>query len=99
MGNDRNLPGGTYIRPFVIEGVMTREEREIRIVDGSYNEKFRVPDGGHICIDGLVYQVRYIDEAHFAIGSRYWHICQFGELVVDKGRDVRKLEASEKQRA
>jgi hypothetical protein len=90
--NGDKLQGGSYIRPFVIEGVMTSEAREVRIIDGSYIEKFRLPDGGHISIDGEIYQVRYVDETHFAIGSKYWHICQFGELVVDKGHDVQKVE-------
>jgi hypothetical protein len=93
--NSKKIPGGTYIRPFVLESTMTREAREIRIIDGSYNEKFRLPDGGHLSIDGEIYQARYIDEAHFAIGSRYWHICQFGECVIDKGAKVKKLEKGE----
>jgi hypothetical protein len=90
--NINNIPGGRYVRPFVIEGVMTREARIIRIIDGNYNEKFQVEDGGHISIDGSVYQLRYVDETHFSIRDKYWHCCEFGELVVDKGRDVRKFD-------
>jgi hypothetical protein len=93
--NDDGLPGGRYIRPFVIEGLMTREPREIRIIDGHYNEKFRLPDGGFISVDGKPYQLHYLDETHFAVNAvngRCWHICEFGERVVDQGREVRKFE-------
>jgi hypothetical protein len=91
--NSNSLVGGSYIRLFVVEGEMTREPREIRIIDGSYNEKFRVPDGGYITVDGKPYQLHYLDETHFSIkGSGCWHICQFGERVIDRGQDVRKME-------
>ncbi|MDR2668395.1 MAG: hypothetical protein LBC14_00405 [Desulfovibrio sp.] len=90
--NSNSLVGGSYIRPFVVEGEMTREPREIRIIDGSYNEKFCVPDGGYITVDGTPYQLHYVDETHFSINGTYWNICQFGERVVDRGRDVRKME-------
>jgi hypothetical protein len=82
--------GGTSIRPFVTED-MTSEKREIRIIDGQYNEYFRVKDGGYILIDGNVYQLHYVDETHFSIGRKYWHICQFGECVIDKGAKVEKM--------
>ncbi|MDR2818910.1 MAG: hypothetical protein LBB60_00010 [Desulfovibrio sp.] len=93
--NINNIPGGRYVRPFVIEGVMTREARIIRIIDGHYNAQFQVEDGGHISIDGNVYQLRYVDETHFSIGGKYWHICEFGECVIDKGAKVEKLEKGE----
>lgn len=67
----------------------TPETKMIRIIDGQYNEKFRVADGGYINVDGKPYQVHYCDETHFRIGSTHYHICQFGERVIDRGRDVR----------
>jgi hypothetical protein len=94
--NGEGLPGGSPIRPFIIEGEMTRDPREIRIIDGHYHEKFRVPDGGYITVDGKPYQLHYLDETHFYVkGSGCWHICQFGERVIDMGQDVRKMEAPE----
>lgn len=60
----------------------------IRIIDGQYNEKFCVADGGFITVDGKPYQLRYLDETHFETCGRCWHICQFGEQVIDRGRDV-----------
>jgi hypothetical protein len=90
------LPYGSPVSPFVVEGEMTREPREIRIIDGHYNEKFRIPDGGFISVDGKHYQLHYLDETHFYVkGSGCWHICQFGECVIDRGQDVRKVEAPE----
>lgn len=65
------------------------DSKTIRIIDWRYSEKFRVADGGFITVDGEPYQVHYIDETHFRIGSSYYHICQFGERVIDRGRDVR----------
>lgn len=65
------------------------EARTIRIIDGRYNEQFRVADGGYITVDGEPYQLHYCDETHFRIGSTHYHICQFGERVIDRGRVVR----------
>lgn len=64
------------------------KDKTIRIIDGQYNEKFRVQDGGFITVDGEPYQLHYCDETHFRIGSTYYHICQFGERVIDRGRNV-----------
>ena len=64
------------------------ESKTIRIIDGRYNEKFRVQDGGFITVDGQPYQLRYLDETHFEVCGRCWHICQFGERVIDRGRNV-----------
>ena len=63
--------------------------RTIRIIDGRYNEQFKVPDGGHITVDGKPYQVHFLDETHFEINGTCYHICQFGKLVIDRGRNVR----------
>jgi hypothetical protein len=82
---------GNPYPPFVPPGATT-ESRIIRIIDGQYNLQFTVKDGGWITLDGKPYQVHYIDEAHFRIYREYFHICQFGELVVDTGHDVQKLE-------
>jgi hypothetical protein len=70
------------------------EAKTIRIIDGHYNLQFTVEDGGWITVDGKPHQVHYLDETHFAIG-RYrecFHICQFGELSIDRGRIVAKMD-------
>ena len=68
------------------------DTKKIRIIDGHYNLQFLVEDGGYISVDGKPYQLRYLDETHFDIAGRCYHICQFGELVIDRGQDVRKME-------
>ncbi len=59
-------------------------EKQIRIIDGCYNELFKVPDGGQIKTiqDGheTIHTLYYLDETHFRIGKsgRVYHICEFG---------------------
>ncbi len=65
--------------------------RKIRIIDGHYNLQFTVDDRGWIVVDGKPYQVHYIDETHFRINRQYFHICQFGETVIDRGSIVEKM--------
>ena len=71
------------------------ETRTIRIIDGRYNPQFTVQDGGCITVDGKLYRLRYCDETHFKAenaetgkSAGFFHICQFGEKVVDQGREV-----------
>jgi hypothetical protein len=67
----------------------------IRIIDGHYKLQFLVEDGGYIVADGKKYQLHYLDATHFAVNApngRCWHICEFGERVVDKGTDIQKWE-------
>ena len=74
------------------------ETRMIRIIDGHYHLQFLVEDGGYIIADGKKYQLHYLDATHFAVNApngRCWHICEFGERVIDKGHDVQKAEVSE----
>lgn len=65
------------------------ETKMIRIIDGAYNEKFKIPDGGRITVNGKLYQLEYLDEIHFRIAGRCFHICEFGKKIIDKGGDVR----------
>jgi hypothetical protein len=90
--------GGRNTRPFIIEGEMTRPTRTIRIIDGHYHDKFRVADGGYIKVNGKMYQLNYLDETHFSVnGGRCWHICEFGERVIDQGADVQAVTTGEEQ--
>ena len=89
------LCGNAY-PPFVPPGA-TLETKTIRIIDGRYNLQFTVPDGGHIKADGKLYQLHYLDETHFrAVNTEtghgtFFHICQFGERVIDQGVIVEKM--------
>ena len=77
-----------YSPRFCVPEAQAPASRLIRIIDGRYNEQFRVQDGGFITVDGQPYQLRYLDETHFEVCGRCWHICQFGERVIDRGRNV-----------
>jgi hypothetical protein len=85
---------GNPYPPFVPPGAAL-ESRTVRIIDGHYNLQFTVEDGGWISVDGKPYQVNYIDETHFRINRQYFHICQFGENVVDKGCIVETMDTPE----
>jgi len=90
---------GNAYPPFVPPGA-AMETRTIRIIDGQYNLRFTMQDGEWITVDGVLYQVFYIDECHIRIEGpnvhncqKYYHTCQFGKLTFDRGRDVHKVEA------
>ncbi len=89
---------GNVHPPFVVpEGV--KENRTIRIIDGRYNLRFTVEDGGLIIVDSKPYRLHYADETHFKAenvetgkSAGFFHICQFGETVIDRGCVVTKIE-------
>jgi hypothetical protein len=68
------------------------ETKQIRIIDGHYNLQFLVEDGGYISSSGKRYQLHYLDATHFSINGSCYHICEFGERVIDKGVKVEKVE-------
>ena len=72
--------------------------KTIRIIDGRYNLKFTVRDGGQIRAEGKLWTLHYLDETHFRIvgpsqvAGICYHICEFGEKVIDRGVIVEKLD-------
>lgn len=78
------------------------ENKEIRFIDSSYNELFRIKDGESITVkfpDGtsLDRKCKYIDDYHTEIGSNVFHICEFAEIMERNGstyrpKDVPKYE-------
>jgi len=89
-GNDR--------RPFSPPEATT-ETRIIRIIDGSYNLQFSIEDGDCISVDGKPYRLHYCDETHFKAenmgtgrSAGFFHICEFGQRVVDRGCVVAKMD-------
>lgn len=69
---------------------MNNASRQNRFIDSSYNELFRVPDGGNIVItysDGSRTSARceYIDDYHFSLNGECYHICQFAETLEKNG--------------
>lgn len=86
--------------PFVVPEAVA-EARIIRIIDGHYNLRFTVKDGGRIRVDGKPYRLHYCDETHFRAenmetgrSAGVFHICQFGETVIDRGSVVTKIEGA-----
>ncbi len=72
---------------------MAKAANGIRFVDSSYQEKFRLEDGGKIRITPLsgtpVEQVcRFIDDYHFEAGGVLYHICEFAEYRERAGDKV-----------
>ena len=76
---------------------MDQAEHGIRFIDSSYQEKFRLEDGGRIRIttlDGNVKErtCRYIDSYHVEVGDYLYHICEYGEMCETSGTKVDPVE-------
>jgi hypothetical protein len=76
------------------------ENKEIRFIDSSYSELFRIPDGGSIVVtqqDGeeYIYKCRYLDETHFDINGSYRNIRQFAEMQESNGATVKPEDIPE----
>lgn len=70
----------------------TLPKNDIRVIDSSYNEQFRIPDGGHIQVTypDRVFSLKceHIDDYHAYYGGEVYHICQFAEIVERGGGTV-----------
>ena len=66
-----------------------KEDRSIRFINSSYDELFRIPNGGTVEVSfpdrKFVEKCFYIDDYHMKAGSTVYHICQFAELLEKKG--------------
>ena len=60
-------------------------DHSIRFITSSYDELFRIPDGGKVKIDypdrSFIAPCEYIDDYHTRIGGEVYHICQFAEIL------------------
>ena len=84
-------------------------EKGIRFIDSSYNDLFKLPDGGKIRItypDGERREetCRYIDPYHVEVGYgniNLFHICEFAELMERQRAKVEPLDqfVPQKQKA
>lgn len=82
---------------------MARAERGIRFIDGEYNDKFTVSDGGKIRIlfaNGTSEEktCRYTDEYHIQFGDGsgpcgIQHICEFAERIKRIGATVEPVNS------
>ena len=86
-----------------LEQHIKKAKRGIRFIDPSYNELFRLKDGGKIqikrpaisasipgAIDNRV--CRYIDDYHMQVGENIYHICEFAEAMQASGNLVEPLK-------
>lgn len=72
-------------------------KKQIRFIDGHYNEKFRISDGGVIRItfstgERVDRTCTYIDDYHVKIGNNVFHICEFAERMEQNGNKVEPLD-------
>lgn len=66
-----------------------KEDRSIRFINSSYDELFRIPNGGTVEVAfpdrKFVEKCFYIDDYHMKAGSTVYHICQYAELLERNG--------------
>ena len=82
-------------------GVVTVQDRAtindpkfIRFITPRYEELFTIPDGEQILlsyVDGTkeAFACKYLDEYHFMLGWRSYHICEFAEKMQATGTKVK----------
>lgn len=73
----------------------TLPKDDIRFINSSYDEQFRLPNGGKIEVEypdrTFSAKCEYIDDYHIYVGSEVYHICQFAE-VLERGGGVCRPE-------
>lgn len=79
---------------------LANAEKGIRFIDSSYNEKFRIADGGKVNVtmpDGSSVErtCRYIDDYHLEVGNNLYHICEFAERMEQNGNKVKPVNQPE----
>lgn len=67
--------------------------RNIRFIDSSYNEKFKIPDGGVVEVEypdrKFSARCEYMDDYHLRLGFDVLHICQLAEMLERGGGTCR----------
>lgn len=87
---DYNFYCYCYVKDWLDKHI-EKADRDIRFIDSSYKELFRIPDGESIVVTGSdgkteSYPCRYIDEYHTEVGRNLFHICEFAERMEQSGR-------------
>ena len=82
---DYNFYCFCYVREY-LDRHIENARKDIRFINSSYQELFRIPDGEQIRItdeNGKTEDrvCRYIDEYHTEVGSNIYHICEFAERM------------------
>lgn len=88
-GGDNDFYCFCYVRKWLEKHIEDARE-DIRFIDSSYKDLFRIPDGGSIVIandDGTKHEweCRYIDSSHVEVGGSLYHICEFAEHMERSG--------------
>ena len=90
----KNFPMSDIYRRSVWEPD-TLPKDDIRFIDSSYTELFRIPDGGKIEVEypdrTFSARCKYIDDYHAYIGNEVYHMCQFAEIL-ERGGGVCRPE-------
>lgn len=86
---DYNFYCYCYVKEWLDKHI-EKADRDIRFIDSSYKELFRIPDGESIVVTGSdgkteSYPCRYIDEYHTEVGRNLFHICEFAERMEQSG--------------
>lgn len=67
-------------------------DHSIRFITSSYDELFRIPDGGTVKVQypdrSFIAKCEYVDDYHTRIGTELFHICQFAEILEKAGATV-----------
>ena len=92
-----NLYCYCYIKPW-LDSHLAKAKKGIRFIDSSYNELFRIPDGGKIKIhyswnEDQVCTCRYIDDYHVEVEDNLYHICEFAERMEQSGSTYEPYKA------
>lgn len=73
----------------------TLPKDDLRFINSSYDEQFRLPNGGKIEVEypDRTFSARceYIDDYHAYIGTEVYHMCQFAEIL-ERGGGVCRPE-------
>jgi len=81
----------------------TLPKDDIRFINSSYEEQFRIPNGGTIEVEypGRMFSAKckFIDEYHTYVGSEVYHICQFAEVLERNGGVCRPEPVLEAEQA
>lgn len=86
---DYNFYCYCYVKEW-LDRHIERAQQDIRFIDSSYGELFRLPDGEKLQVtdqygEVSTYTCRFIDEYHVEVGNNLYHICQFAESMERNG--------------
>ena len=102
-GSDVAQVGLTSLKNFPMSDIYRRSvwepdtlpKDDLRFIDSSYIELFRIPNGGKIEVEypDRTFSARceYLDDYHAYIGSEVYHMCQFAEIL-ERGGGVCRPE-------